>query len=141
MGDAGADRLVGQSGNDQLSGGALADMLLGGDGGDFLNGGFGFDRMTGGDGADRFFHAGVAGHGTDWVQDFDADEADMLVWGGGAATEGRFQVNYAQTEGAGDDTAEAFVIDSSSGQVLWALVDGAGQDIQLSAGGQVFDLA
>ncbi|PYE82189.1 calcium-binding protein [Pseudoroseicyclus aestuarii] len=141
MGDAGADQLIGQSGNDQLSGGALADMLLGGDGDDFLNGGFGFDRMTGGDGADRFFHAGVAGHGTDWVQDFDDEDADLLVWGGGTATQDRFQVNYAQTEGAGDDTAEAFVIDSSSGQILWALVDGADEAIRVQAGGQVFEIA
>ena len=40
-----------------------------------------------------------------------------------------------------DDIEEAFVIYRPTGQILWALVDGAGQDsINLQIGGDVFDL-
>jgi hypothetical protein len=37
--------------------------------------------------------------------------------------------------------AEAFVIFRPTGQIMWALVDGAGQDqITLQLGSQIFDL-
>ncbi|MEY8839504.1 calcium-binding protein, partial [Cribrihabitans sp. XS_ASV171] len=131
-GGFGADELQGQDGDDVITGGALSDLVFGGDGNDFVNGGFGYDRINGGDGADRFFHLGVADHGSDWVQDYDAAEGDVLVFGG-SATADRFQVNLAHTETPGGvrsgdaSVQEAFIIDRSTGQILWALVDGEGQ--------------
>lgn len=126
-GGAGADTLIGGTGDDILSGGVMGDALFGGAGADFLNGGFGNDRLNGGTGADRFYHAGAAGHGADWVQDYAAAEGDVLQFGGPGGLED-FVVRYGETPGAGDpDIAEAFVIHRPTGQVLWALVDGQGQ--------------
>jgi len=141
-GDAGADTLIGGTGNDTLSGGSLGDMLMGGDGDDFLNGGFGFDRLNGGLGADVFFHLGVADHGSDWIQDYSAAQGDVLQVGIAGATRADFQINQALTPGAGAaDVAEAFVIYRPTGQILFALVDGMGQDqINLRIGETVFDL-
>ncbi|MDP2520791.1 hypothetical protein, partial [Shimia thalassica] len=40
-----------------------------------------------------------------------------------------------------DDIEEAFIIYRPTGQIMWALVDGAGQEsIHLQVGGSVFDL-
>ncbi|WP_371158467.1 VCBS domain-containing protein [Jannaschia sp. 2305UL9-9] len=142
-GGTGADLLLGGTGNDTLTGGSLGDMLSGGDGMDFLNGGFGFDRMSGGDGADRFFHGGVEGHGSDWIQDYDASEGDVLVFGGPAsATAADFQVNVATTYNAGSGAVdEAFVIYTPTGQIIWALIDGADQtDINIQLASGTFDL-
>jgi len=112
IGGFGSDTLIGNSGNDTLSGQALGDVIFGGDGDDFINGGFGFDRLNGGAGADTFFHLGVANHGSDWIQDFTAQ--DVLAFGGTATAAQfliNFQVNIANTAGAGDaDIDEAFVI-------------------------------
>ncbi len=141
-GGLGADTLTGQDGNDSLTGGALGDLLFGGEGDDFLNGGSGYDRLNGGTGADRFFHGTVPVHGTDWVQDYDAAEGDLLVSTREGATADWFQVNLARTTGAGEgDTDEAFVIFRPTGQILWALVDGGGQEsINIQLEGGVFDL-
>ncbi|WP_136635911.1 nidogen-like domain-containing protein [Pseudooceanicola onchidii] len=141
-GGFGVDQLIGQQGDDALSGAAWSDEIFGGDGADFLNGGFGFDRLNGGTGADRFFHLGIADHGSDWVQDYSAVEGDLLVWGQGANLPGNFQVNWADTAGAGQSgVAEAFVIYKPTGQILWALVDGAAQpQINLMMAGVVHDL-
>jgi Ca2+-binding RTX toxin-like protein len=141
-GGLGSDTLAGNSGADLLSGMGGADMIYGNAGNDTLNGGFGYDRMNGGDGADLFYHQGVAGHGSDWIQDYDAAEGDLLTTGIAGATAGQFHVNFATTTGAGAaEVAEAFVIYRPTGQILWALVDGAGQGgINLQIGGQVFDL-
>jgi Ca2+-binding RTX toxin-like protein len=141
-GGFGADTVIGNQGDDVLTGSAFSDLLFGNDGFDFINGGFGSDRVNGGADADRFFHVGVAGHGSDWIQDFSDAEGDRLVWGGGAATAAQFQVNIAATAGAGDaGTDEAFVIYRPTGQILWALVDGAGESgIELQVGGAVYDL-
>jgi Ca2+-binding RTX toxin-like protein len=139
-GGAGADLMAGQAGNDILSGGALSDILFGNDGDDFLNGGFGFDLLHGGSGADRFYHAGVAGHGSDWIADFEA--TDMLVFGG-QATAADFAVQFTQTANAGEaGVAEAFVSHVATGQILWALVDGAevGQIMVMTSNGESFDL-
>lgn len=123
-----------------LTGSALSDLIFGGDGNDFLNGGYGHDRLNGGAGADRFFHLGVAGHGTDWVQDFDAFQGDVLVFGGDASADD-FHVNLAEMTGAGTGAAEAFVTYLPSGQILWALVDGAEQDqINIEISGVTYDL-
>ena len=140
-GSYGADRVIGGSGADVLTGGALGDELLGGDGADFLNGGYGYDRLNGGADADRFYHLGVFSHGSDWVQDYAAAEGDLLAFGQ-AATADQFQVNVAATPNAGAaDVDEAFVIYRPTGQIMWALVDGAAQDsINISISGQVYDL-
>ncbi|PYE82184.1 hemolysin type calcium-binding protein [Pseudoroseicyclus aestuarii] len=141
-GGFGADTVIGNEGADILTGGALGDILVGGDGFDFLNGGFGHDRMNGGEGPDRFFHLGVFDHGSDWVQDYSSAEGDRLVWGGGEAGAARFQVNYADTPNAGAaGTQEAFVIDKATGQILWALVDGADEVIRVQVGADVFEIA
>ncbi|MFC3616077.1 hypothetical protein ACFORG_20190 [Lutimaribacter marinistellae] len=145
-GGFGADELQGQEGDDVVTGGALSDLVFGGDGSDYVNGGFGYDRINGGDGADRFFHLGVADHGSDWVQDYEAVEGDVLVFGQ-AATLDQFQINFAHTatpdgERSGDDNVqEAFVIYRPTGQIMWALVDGEGQSsINLQIGTEMFDL-
>jgi hypothetical protein len=142
FGDTGADTLIGGTGNDTLNGGSLGDVLFGGDGDDFLNGGFGFDRLNGGAGADTFFHLGVADHGSDWIQDYNAAEGDVLQFGQPGATRAQFQINIANTPNAGSaNVAEAFVIYRPTGQIIWALVDGAGQSsINLRIGAEVFDL-
>ncbi|UWQ93544.1 hypothetical protein K3727_21470 (plasmid) [Rhodobacteraceae bacterium M382] len=146
-GGAGVDELQGQNGDDVITGSNFSDLVFGGAGNDFVNGGFGHDRINGGTGADKFFHAGVEGHGSDWVQDYLSTEGDVLLWGGAAATASDFQVNLAHTanaagERAGDDAVqEAFVIYKPTGQIIWALVDGGGQDqINIQIGGAVFDL-
>ncbi|NDW44312.1 calcium-binding protein [Ruegeria sp. PrR005] len=146
-GGFGVDELQGQTGDDVITGSAFSDLVYGGDGNDFVNGGFGHDRINGGTGADKFFHVGASGHGSDWVQDYSAGEADVLLFGIASATRADFQVNFAHTanaegERAGDDDVmEAFVIYRPTGQIMWALVDGEGQSsINLQIGADVFDL-
>ena len=133
---------MGNAGNDTLGGGGGSDLLYGNDGGDYLNPGFGHDRLNGGAGADVFFHQGITDHGSDWVQDYARAEGDVLAAGIAGARAADFRVNLAFTPGAGAaDVAEAFVIWRPTGQILWALVDGAGQGaLRLAAGGQAFDL-
>ena len=140
-GGYGADTVIGGDGDDVLTGQAWSDEIFGGDGADFINGGFGFDRLNGGAGADRFYHAGIADHGADWIQDYTASEGDVLQFGADATAD-QFQVNFSQTANAGtEDVDEAFVIYRPTGQIIWALVDGAGQsEINLMLGGDTFDL-
>ncbi len=141
-GGFGGDTVIGGTGNDSITGSALGDLLFGSDGDDFINGGFGYDRVNGGAGADGFFHLGIADHGSDWIQDYASADGDTLVFGVGSATANQFQINTTVTEGAGDrGVGEAFVIYRPTGQIMWALIDGAGQDqINLQIGGDVFDL-
>lgn len=146
-GGPGADTLIGNEGNDVLSGGPGADVIFGNDGDDWINGGFGNDRLNGGAGADRFYHLGIADHGSDWIQDYSGAAGDRLLFGQAGARADQFQVNYAYTTDpmgtpAGNAAvAEAFVIYKPTGQIIWALVDGAGQDdIWLSLNGQLYDL-
>ena len=143
-GGFGVDELNGQDGDDVLTGSAFSDLLFGGAGSDFINGGFGYDRVNGGDDADRFFHIGAAGHGSDWIQDYDASEGDVLLFGLNTATADDFQVNVTTTLNAGDaGVQEAFVIYRPTGQIMWALVDGDGQsqiNLQISGSAEVFDL-
>jgi len=138
-GGAGVDTLQGQNGDDVITGSNFSDLIFGNAGDDFVNGGFGSDRINGGSGADRFFHVGVEGHGSDWLQDYSFAEGDVLLYGG-TATRDQFQVNFTNT--AGDaGVAEAFVIFRPTDQILWALVDGAGEaEITLRLNGQEFDL-
>ncbi|UWQ19646.1 calcium-binding protein [Jannaschia sp. M317] len=140
-GGFGADTVIGGTGNDTLTGSAFGDVIFGGDGMDFVNGGFGSDRVNGGANADTFFHLGVRDHGSDWIQDYNAAQGDVLAYGGNA-TRAQFQINTTTTPTAGaGDVAEAFVIYRPTGQILWALVDGDGQDqINLRLNGQIFDL-
>lgn len=124
MGGTGADTLMGGEGDDILSGGSLSDLIFGGDGMDFINGGTGSDRINTGAGADRVFHAGTVNHGSDWIQDF-TDEDALVAVDSALATD--FQINFANTAGAGDEgVEEAFVIYRPTGQIFWALVDGGG---------------
>ena len=141
-GGFGVDEINGQAGNDVLTGSAYSDLIFGGDGADFINGGFGHDRVNGGAGADRFYHVGVIGHGSDWIQDYRAAEGDVLLAGINGATRSQFQVNLSETAGAGAvGVQEAFVIYRPTGQILWALVDGGAEaQINLQIGAQVFDL-
>ncbi|MBZ4021513.1 hypothetical protein CKO11_03455 [Rhodobacter sp. TJ_12] len=139
-GNYGADTLIGNDGDDFLTGSVYSDLIFGGDGLDFINGGFGNDRVNGGADADRFYHTGIAGHGSDWIQDFSSAEGDLLQYGGAGATRNQFQVNFAETP-AGTEADEAFVIYRPTGQILWALVDGAAQDsINILINGQSYDL-
>ncbi|MCU9836531.1 hypothetical protein OEZ49_02015 [Ruegeria sp. WL0004] len=146
-GGFGVDEVQGQDGDDVITGSAFSDLVFGGAGNDFVNGGFGHDRINGGTGADKFYHLGIFDHGSDWVQDYNAAEGDVLLFGNAAATRADFQVNFdhtasAEGERAGDDAVqEAFVIYRPTGQIMWALVDGQGQSsINLQIGGDVFDL-
>jgi hypothetical protein len=140
----GSDTVIGGAGDDSLSGSALSDAIFGGDGDDFINGGFGFDRLNGGLGADQFYHFGVSGHGSDWIQDFDASQGDVLVYGNGAgvASKSDFLVQRASTPNAGDAAIdEVFITHIPSGTLLWALVDGDAQtEITVKAMSQTFDL-
>ena len=142
IGGFGTDTVIGGAGNDALTGQAWSDLIFGGDGDDFINGGFGHDRLTGGTGADRFYHLGVAGHGSDWVQDYDAAAGDLLLFGQAGATRDQFQVNLTETANAGvAGVEEAFVIYRPTGQIMWALVDGGGQhQITLLLDGASHDL-
>jgi Ca2+-binding RTX toxin-like protein len=141
-GGTGVDVLVGQNGNDVIGGGAYSDELFGGDGFDFINGGFGHDRINGGADADQFYHLGIADHGSDWIQDYNAADGDVLQWGGATATADDFQINTADTANAGvDGVSESFVIYRPTGQIMWALVDGDAQSqINIQIAGQAFDL-
>ncbi|MCU9837912.1 hypothetical protein OEZ49_09050 [Ruegeria sp. WL0004] len=146
-GGFGVDEIQGQDGDDVITGSAFSDLVFGGAGNDFVNGGFGHDRINGGSGADKFYHLGIFDHGSDWVQDYNAAEGDVLLFGNSSATRDQFQVNFnhtanAEGERAGDDAVqEAFVIYRPTGQIMWALVDGEGQSsINLQIGGEVFDL-
>jgi len=146
-GGFGADDLQGQDGDDVITGSAYADLIFGGAGNDFVNGGFGHDLINGGSGADKFYHLGILDHGSDWVQDYNAAEGDVLLFGDPGATADDFQINLAHTANAAgersgdDDVQEAFVIYKPTGQIVWALVDGGGQDeINLQIGADTFDL-
>lgn len=141
-GGFGSDTVIGGTGQDALNGAALSDVLFGGDGQDFINGGFGYDRVNGGLGGDSFYHLGIYDHGSDWIQDFNSTEGDHLVFGDRTATGAAFQLNYANTPGAGHDSiSEVFVIYGPTGQIIWALVDGAAQSsISLHIGSATFDL-
>ena len=141
-GSYGADTVIGGAGDDVLTGAAYGDLLYGGDGADFINGGFGYDRVNGGAGADKFYHLGVAGHGSDWIQDYNSAEGDVLMFGGGAALASDFLIQRANTASAGAaGVDEIFVTQVSTGNLLWALVDGDAQaQINIQIQGQVFDL-
>jgi Ca2+-binding RTX toxin-like protein len=142
LGDFGSDTVVGNDGNDLIGGGAGSDLMFGNAGNDTLNGGFGYDRMNGGTGADSFFHAGVAGHASDWIQDYNAAEGDVLTVGLAGATRAQFQINTNFTPNAGTaGVAESFIVYRPTGQIFWALADGDAQSsINVNIGGQVFDL-
>ena len=142
LGGFGADTVIGGTGDDVMTGSAWSDLMFGGDGDDFINGGFGSDRVNGGAGADRFYHLGIADHGSDWIQDYEAGDGDVLVFGDSTASVDDFQVNFAETANAGTaGIEEAFVIYRPTGQIVWALVDGGDQDdITLRIAGVDYDL-
>ena len=141
VGGFGVDDIFGGDGNDELTGQAWSDLIFGGAGDDFINGGFGFDRVNGGTGADRFFHLGIADHGSDWIQDYNAAEGDVLHFGQVVGLD-QFRVNVVETTGAGTaGVRETFVSYVATGEILWALVDGEAQtQINLLMGGVTYDL-
>ncbi len=141
VGGFGVDQILGGDGDDVLTGQAWSDLIYGGTGSDFINGGFGYDRVNGGTGADRFYHLGVANHGSDWIQDYSAAEGDVLQFGA-AADPDDFQVNFTETANAGlAGVEEAFVIYRPTGLILWALPDGAAQErLLLMLEGELTDL-
>ncbi|MYM56285.1 calcium-binding protein [Thalassovita mangrovi] len=156
IGGAGNDTMAGNHGSDSLDGGQGGDILYGGDGSDLLLGeagddslwgGGGADTLEGGSGADSFCYVGRENEGSDWILDYDAAEGDVLVfYDTGADPNGahidQFQVNFEETAGSGQaGVQEAFVIYRPTGEILWALVDGAAQDsINLQIGSHVYDL-
>jgi hypothetical protein len=147
FGGNGSDTMIGNEGRDTLNGDGGSDMIFGGAGDDFINGGWGHDRLNGGPGADTFYHLGIRDHGSDWIQDYSAAEGDILQFGNAGAARADFLVQYAHTaDGAGvrsgsPDIREAFVTWRPGNQIIWALVDGEGQDsIMVRVGGQTFDL-
>ena len=144
LGGNGNDLLYGNAGNDVLTGSGQTDQVFGGAGADFVNGGWGHDRLGGGSGADRFFHLGIPDHGSDWIDDYEADHRDILLFGNESASATDFHVNFGTTPGAGNAAIEeAFVIHTPSGQIIWALVDGAAQEalhLQIAGQDSVTDL-
>ena len=142
LGGLGSDTVIGNADDDLLAGGGGSDLMFGGPGADLLNGGFGFDRLNGGAGADIFYHLGVADHASDWIQDYNAAEGDVLAIGIAGASRAQFQINFANTANAGSaGVAEAFVIYRPTGQIMWALVDGADDaQINLKIDDQTFNL-
>ena len=143
-GGQGNDMLVGGNGDDILGGNAGSDTIFAGEGRDFIHGGFGFDQLVGGFGADRFFHLGVRGHGTDWIQDYDASEGDVLQSGIAGSSAENYVVNFAASSAANAGVvgiADAFIGYKPTGQLLWALTDGGDQtEINIQIDGQIFDL-
>lgn len=144
-GGFGVDEIQGQVRGDVITGSTFSDLVFGGAGNEFVSGGFGQDRINGCTGAYKFFHVVVEGHGSDWVQDCNSAEGDVLLFGNTAATRADLQLNFvhienAEGERAGDDNVvEAFVIYRPMGQIIWALVDGRGQSsINLQIGADVF---
>ncbi|MCV2891003.1 hypothetical protein OE747_21955 [Ruegeria sp. XHP0148] len=123
-GGFGVDEIQGQDGDDVITGSAFSDLVFGGAGNDFVNGGFGHDRINGGSGADKFYHLGIFDHGSDWVQDYNAAEGDVLFFGITTAFRDDFLVQFAHTanaegERSGDDAVEeAFITYRPTGQIM-----------------------
>lgn len=142
LGGFGSDMLIGQGGKDIIAGGPLSDLIFGGDGADFINGGFGHDRINGGAGGDSFYHLGILDHGSDWIQDYNSADGDVLVFADANASFDDFSVSIAETVGAGGvGVSEAFVVYHPTRQIIWALVDGGAQDeINLKIDGDVFNI-
>ena len=142
FGDEGEDILSGGFDDDQLRGGAGADDLHGGSQDDRLDGGLGQDSVTGGSGADVFVHAGTAGHGSDWVKDFDDSEGDRLLFGIAGAGKADFAVTYVTHPGAGrPGVAEAHITYLPDDKLIWIVVDGADDlAIRLQSSMNSFDL-
>ncbi|MFY0682601.1 MAG: hypothetical protein JXR13_18660 [Thalassovita sp.] len=145
-GGEGADHLIGQSGDDVLSGGSLGDTLWGGEGNDFLNGGFGYDQLVGGSGADTFYHENNVNHATDWIQDYDQSEGDVLQFNGYADEEDFvFAIADSGSGNTASDQDELFISLSHPGfaaiPVLWALVDGEGSGVTIKTTGATYEFS
>lgn len=154
-GDSGKDYLYGNSGNDNLYGGGGKDWLYGGIGVDYISGGSGDDFifgdggddiLNGGSGGDKFSHNGFSGNGTDRIKDFSDSDGDQLIFERSASISD-FEVNYAHGKNSsgsrlGDENIkEAYVVYKPTGEVIWILSDGAGEDkIDLVVGGETYDL-
>ncbi|MEL7301277.1 MAG: hypothetical protein AAFM92_12920 [Pseudomonadota bacterium] len=143
-GGAGADFIIGNIGDDVMTGSGLSDLVFGGPGNDFVNGGWGYDRINGGTGADKFFHIGIFDHGSDWVQDYNASDGDVLFFGNASAERDDFRVSVVETPRAGiAGVEEAFIVYIPTGQIMWALVDGSAQseiNLQIAGDSAIYDL-
>lgn len=119
-GGAGADRLMGGGRHDRLMGGAGADLLDGGGGDDWLRGDGGNDTLIGGAGKDRFVHDGATASGTDWIDDYAAD--DRLVFTRSAARIADFGLRWVDLGGA-DDVRDVQIIYRPTGTAIWTVID------------------
>lgn len=145
-GGTGSDKLTGGSGDDALYGRDGKDQIYGGSGDDKLIGGKGDDVLDGGSGADKFKHSGYSGHGKDRVSDFSDYDGDQLVFLRNVLIND-FEVKYGHSSNSkgerfGDDSVkEAFIIYKPSGDVIWTLDDGAGENhIDITLDGSTYDL-
>lgn len=94
-GGDGDDQLIGGDGKDELYGGAGNDELFAGNGKDHLYGGSGDDILSGGFWAD-VFDGGSGNDTADFTYSIEANiidlELERVIWGGGAITEGIFNI-------------------------------------------------
>ena len=66
--------------------------------------------MNAGADGDKFYHLGIADYGSDWIQDYNAADGDVLFYGGaGAATASDFLIQRATTGTAGADDVDEFL--------------------------------
>ncbi|MBK9080694.1 MAG: endo alpha-1,4 polygalactosaminidase [Rhizobiales bacterium] len=136
VGDANANRLVGNGGNDRLTGRGGADILEGGAGADRLVGEDGADVMTGGTEADAFvFNLAPAAGGLDRITDFehalDRLEIDASLFGGGLVAGGAVNFVSGPTPTSVGFAAGVFLYDTDDGFLYWD-ADGAGAGARLA---------
>ncbi|MBK9080695.1 MAG: calcium-binding protein [Rhizobiales bacterium] len=136
VGDANANRLVGNGGNDRLTGRGGADILEGGAGNDRLVGEDGADVMTGGADADTFvFNLAPAAGGLDRITDFEAGvdklEIDASQFGGGLIVGGAVNFVSGPTPTSVGFAAGVFLYDTDDGFLYWD-ADGAGAGARLA---------
>lgn len=136
VGTAGDDRIDGLGGSDRLLGGFGADTVDGGSGDDTIEGGFGNDRLIGGDGDD---HISDTGDGSDSLSGGDGNDTLVVRHIYTFAPE-----TISVTGGAGDDTLE-FEIFESSGHAAALIADmGEGNDririLSMPSGGTTLTL-
>lgn len=136
-----ADRLHGDGRANRIDGGGGIDRLYGRGGKDRLEGGEGADWLTGGSGADTFVLRRLGDAG-DRVLDYRAAEGDRLEISAAWVTRGDLEVRFQAVAGLGKPgLAEALVVHRPSGQVLFTLVDAAGQsELFVQIGTVTYDL-
>ena len=125
FGTAAASLIDGTRDDDRMSGSGFGERMFGGGGHDVLNGlggndtlvgGSGNDRLWGGTGSDTFVFR--AGHGNDWVNDFE-NGSDKL-WIRGLAI-GILDISISSVQSAGSTTVSDTLIKYGADSIL--LVD------------------